>query len=106
MGIKCRLTRLGNANNGYAVKWQSKIWCGFAAMPRLFQRLPGNSRFAVFLPDSKDIQRVEIAESSVKRAFRGVCPPPDQSRYKQQQKAFKRQAPHFHSFIKRFITRM
>ena len=47
-----------------------------AAMSRLSQRPPGNSRFAGFLPDSKDIQRVEIAESPVKCAFRGVCPHP------------------------------
>ena len=47
---------------------------GFAAMPRLFQRQPGNSRFAGLLPDSEVIQRVEIAESPVKRAFRGVNP--------------------------------
>ena len=72
MGIYCRLTRLGNANDGYAVKWPSKIWCGFAAMPRSLQRPPGNSRFAGLLPDSEVIQRVEIAESPVKRAFRGV----------------------------------
>ena len=30
--------------------------------------------FAGLLPDSKVIQRVEIAESPVKRAFRGACP--------------------------------
>ena len=47
---------------------------GFAAIPRLFQRPPGNSRFAGYLLDSKVIQRVEIAKSPVKRAFRGVCP--------------------------------
>ena len=35
-----------------------------------------NSRFAWFLPASEVIQRVEIAKSPVKRAFRGVCPPP------------------------------
>ena len=45
-------------------------------LPRPFQCPPGNSRFAGFLPDSKDIQRVEIAESPVKRVFRGVCPHP------------------------------
>ena len=43
---------------------------------RPFHRPPGNSRFAGLRPDSKVILRVEIAESSVKRAFRGVCPPP------------------------------
>ena len=37
---------------------------------------PGNSRFAGLLLDSKVIQRVEIAESPVKRTFRGVRPPP------------------------------
>jgi len=74
MGIKRWLARLENANDGYAVKWLSKIWCGFAATQRLFQRQPGNSRSAGLLPDSEVIQRVEIAESSVKRAFRGVCP--------------------------------
>jgi len=31
--------------------------------------------FAGLLPDSEVIQRVEIAESPVKRTFRGVCPP-------------------------------
>jgi len=36
-----------------------------------------NKRFAGLLPDSKDIQRVEIAEKPVKCAFRGVRPPPD-----------------------------
>jgi len=48
-----------------------------ADLPRPFLRPPGNSRFAGLLPDSEVIQRVEIAESPVKRAFRGVCPPPD-----------------------------
>ena len=48
---------------------------GFVAMTRLFQRQPGNSRVAWPLPDSEVIQRVEIAESPVKRAFCGVCPP-------------------------------
>ena len=33
--------------------------------------------FAGLLPDSEVIQRIELAESSVKHAFRGVCPPPD-----------------------------
>ena len=45
---------------------------GFVAMPRHFQLPTGNSRFAGFLPDSKVIQRAEIAGSPVKRAFRGV----------------------------------
>ena len=45
-------------------------------LPRLFQRPPGNSRFAGLLPDFEVIQRVEIAESPVKRVFRGVCPHP------------------------------
>ena len=45
---------------------------GFAAMPRPFQLPTGNSRFAGLLPDSEVIQRVEIAESPVKRAFRGA----------------------------------
>jgi hypothetical protein len=31
-----------------------------------------NSRFAGFLPDSEVIHKVKIAESPVKRAFRGV----------------------------------
>ena len=44
--------------------------------PRLFQRPPGNSRFARFLPASEVIQRAEIAESPVKRAFRGARPHP------------------------------
>ena len=44
-------------------------------MPRLFQRPPGNSRFVGPLPDSEIILRVEIAESPVKCAFCGVCPP-------------------------------
>ena len=35
---------------------------------------PGNSRFAGLLLDSEVIQRVEIAESPVNRAFRGVRP--------------------------------
>ena len=43
-----------------------------ADLSRPFQRPPENSRFAGFLLDSEVIQRVEIAESSVKRAFRGV----------------------------------
>ena len=47
-----------------------------ADLPRPFQRPPGYSRFAGLLLDSKVIQRVEIAESPVKRAFRGVCPHP------------------------------
>lgn len=47
-----------------------------ADLPRLFQRPPGKSRFAWPLPASEVIQRVEIAESPVKRAFRGVRPPP------------------------------
>jgi len=47
---------------------------GFVAMTRLFQRQPGSSSFAWFLPASKVIQKVEITESPVKRAFRGVCP--------------------------------
>ena len=41
-------------------------------MPRLFHRPRGNSRFAWFLPVSEVIQRVEIAESPVQRAFHGV----------------------------------
>ena len=45
--------------------------------PRPFQHPPGNSRLrGGLLPDSEVIQRVEIAESPVKRAFRGVRPPP------------------------------
>ena len=47
-----------------------------ADLSRPFQRPPGNSRFAWFLPAFEVIQRVEIAESPVKRAFRGVCPHP------------------------------
>ena len=43
--------------------------------PRLSQRPTGNSRSAGLLPDFEVIQRVEIAERPVKRAFRGVCPP-------------------------------
>ena len=46
------------------------------ASSRLFHRPPGNSHFAGLLPDSEVVQRVEIAESPVKRAFRGVCPHP------------------------------
>ena len=38
--------------------------------PRLSQRPTGNSRSAGFRPDSEVIQRVEIAGSPVKRAFR------------------------------------
>ena len=49
---------------------------GFAAMPRLFQRPPCNSRLARFLPASEVIQRVEIAESPVKRTFHGIRPHP------------------------------
>ena len=48
---------------------------GFAAMLRPFQLPTGNSRSAGLLPDSEVIQRVKIAESPVKRAFRGVRPP-------------------------------
>ena len=44
--------------------------------PRLFQRQPGNSRFAGLLPDSEVILVVDIAENPEKRAFRGVCPHP------------------------------
>ena len=44
--------------------------------PRLSQRPTGNSRSAGFRPDSEVIQRVEIAGSPVKRAFRGVRPSP------------------------------
>ena len=40
-----------------------------------FSAPPGNSRLAGLLPDSNVIQRVEIAESPVKCAFCGVCPP-------------------------------
>ena len=47
---------------------------GFAAMPRLSKSPPESLRFAGLLPDSEVIQRVEIAESPVKRAFRGVRP--------------------------------
>ena len=47
---------------------------GFVAMTRLFQRQPGNSRFAGLLPDSEVILVVDIAEIPEKRAFRGVCP--------------------------------
>jgi len=50
-----------------------------ADLPRPFQRPPGNSRFAWPLSDSEVSQRVEIAESPVKRAFRGVRPPPTES---------------------------
>ena len=39
------------------------------------QSPPCNSRLAWFLPASEVIQRVEIAESHVKRAFRGVPHP-------------------------------
>ena len=46
-----------------------------ADLSRPFQRPPGNSRVAWLLLDSEVIQRVEIAESPVKRAFRGACPP-------------------------------
>jgi hypothetical protein len=46
---------------------------GFAAMPRLSKSPPESIRFAGLLPDSEVIQRVKIAESPVKRAFRGVC---------------------------------
>ena len=48
---------------------------GFAPMPRLLRSSPGNSRVAWPLPGSEVIQRVEIAESPVKCAFCGVCPP-------------------------------
>ena len=48
--------------------------------PRLFQRPPGNSRFAGFLPDFEVILVVDIAESPVKRTFRGVPHrPPERS---------------------------
>ena len=43
---------------------------------RSFQRPPRNSRVAWLLLDSEVIQRVEIAESPVKRAFCGGHPPP------------------------------
>ena len=45
-------------------------------LPRLSKSPPGNSRLAGLLPDPEVIQRVEIAESPVKRAFRGVRPHP------------------------------
>jgi hypothetical protein len=48
------------------------------AMPQLVQRQPGNCRFAGLLPDSEVILVVDIAGIPVKRAFRKVCPPPDQ----------------------------
>ena len=41
---------------------------------RRYTTLFRHSRIAGILPDSVVIQRVEIAESPVKRAFRGVCP--------------------------------
>ncbi len=41
---------------------------------RRYTTLFRHSRFAGILPDSVVIQRVEIAESPVKRALRGVCP--------------------------------
>ena len=50
---------------------------GFVAMTRLFQRQPGNSRLARFIPASEVILVVDIAEIPVKRALRGVCPLPD-----------------------------
>ena len=45
-------------------------------LPRLSKSPPESIRLAGLLPDSNVIQRVEIAESPVKRAFRGVRPPP------------------------------
>ena len=61
--------------------------------PRPFHRPPGNSRFAWFLPASEVIQRVEIAESPVKRAFCGVRPPPVQFFVKPTMPCLRSQAP-------------
>ena len=60
----------------FRISFSSALSTSHTAAPqRPFHRPPGNSRLAGLLPDSNVIQRVEIAESSVKRAFRGVCPP-------------------------------
>ena len=52
-----------------------------AAMPRLLRSSPGNSRFAGFLPDSKDIQR--------------GCPNADFLRFHLDSAAFNGGSPHF-----------
>ena len=80
MALKCKChldeNRLDKHNQQFFLRETEQERGGFAAMPRLLQRPPGNSRFAGLLPDSEVIQRVEIVESPVKRALRGVCPHP------------------------------
>ena len=72
----CSNGRFTKLSRGQSPRNSSLSMPSAADLPRLFQHPPGNSRFAWFLPASEVIQRVEIAESPVKRAFRRVRPPP------------------------------
>jgi hypothetical protein len=83
MALKCkchldenRAYHLDKRNQQIFLRETEQECGGFTAMPRPFQHPPGNSRFALFLPASEVSQRVEIAESPVKCAFRGVRPHP------------------------------
>ena len=81
MALKCkchldenRACHLDKHNQQFFLRETEQERGGFAAMPRLSKSPPESIRFAGLLPDSEVIQRIEIAESPVKRAFRGVCP--------------------------------
>ena len=75
MGLGRTQTRLTDFpdNPNFLISIAPASRLGFASGDmRPFHRLPGNSRFTWFLPDSEVIQRVEITGNPVKRAFRGV----------------------------------